>query len=228
MGPYQLWDCQDFGYREGVATTQGPGAGRRERKKAATRNAIAEAAMRLFVERGYDRVTVREVAEEADVSATTLLNYFPTKESLVFDRAADIEASLVRAIVERALGVSPLAALRAHVQERVTRATSAGGDAARFRALVQSALPLVHYERDQWLRHQDVLAAALAEGSGLPADDQGCRLVAAFALQTLTLAFSAEKPLLVVDLAFDLIERGWQQPMADHKAAGRLGNERQT
>ncbi|HWO62981.1 MAG TPA: helix-turn-helix domain-containing protein, partial [Umezawaea sp.] len=60
-------------------------AGRRERKKAATRQALADAALRLFLERGFDAVGVREIADAADVATTTLFKYFPTKESLVFD-----------------------------------------------------------------------------------------------------------------------------------------------
>jgi AcrR family transcriptional regulator len=58
--------------------------GRRGRKKEATRRAIAEAAMRLFLERSFDRVTVAEVAETADVSVNTVFNHFPTKEDLFF------------------------------------------------------------------------------------------------------------------------------------------------
>jgi AcrR family transcriptional regulator len=189
-----------------VTTAQG--TGRRERKKATTRKAIADAALRLFLERGYEGVTVREVAEEADVSATTLLNYFPTKESLIFDRDTDIETSLVRAVVERPAGATPLDALRAHLRDRVARDSSTG-DGPRFRRLVQSAKPLLDYERAMWLRHLDALAAALAGASELPADDHGCRLVAAYALQTLTLAFGADNPGGIVDLGFDVIEHGW-------------------
>ena len=181
--------------------------GRRERKKAATRAAIAAAARRLFLERGFDGVTVREVAEEADVSATTLLNYFPTKEALVFDRDADIEAALVRSVVERPAGTAPLAALRAHLHERATFATTAPG-AATFREFVRSARSLVDYERAMWLRHQEALAVALAQESGRPADDPQCRLIAAFAVQTLTVAVGAEDPGQVIDLGLDLIERG--------------------
>ena len=65
--------------------------GRRERKKAATRQALADAALRLFLEHGYDQVTVRDIAEAADVSTTTLFKHFPGKEALVFDEDADHE-----------------------------------------------------------------------------------------------------------------------------------------
>jgi AcrR family transcriptional regulator len=191
-----------------VTETRATEAGRRERKKAATRKTIAEAALRLFLERGYDGVTVRDVAEEADVAATTLLNYFPTKESLVFTRGADIEASLLSALAERPAGVSPLAALRAHFKERVALAASSAG-AAQFRALVESAGPLIQYERDLWLRLQETLAVAIAESSELAANDRSCCLAAAFALQTFTIALRSENPIATVDLGFDIIEQGW-------------------
>lgn len=61
-----------------------------------------------------------------------------------------------------------------------------------------------------WLRHQGALAAALAEAGGLPADDPRCRLVAAFALQTPTLALGSPHPAATVDACFELIASGWQ------------------
>lgn len=80
--------------------------GRRERKKAATRQAIADAALRLFLERGYDDVGIREIAEAADVSTTTLFKHFPVKEALVFDEDAENEARLLAAVRERPAGQS--------------------------------------------------------------------------------------------------------------------------
>ncbi|WP_028933598.1 TetR/AcrR family transcriptional regulator [Pseudonocardia spinosispora] len=187
--------------------TQEPLVGRRERKKAATRKAIADAALRLFLEHGYDKVTMREVAEEADVSATTLLNYFPTKETLVFDHDADVQASLVAAITDRPAGTSAVTALHQHLKERAVHASAAPG-ATRFRVLVQSEAALTKHERDMWLRHQDALTAAVAEAEHLPSDDRTCRLVAAFALQTLIVAMDSDDPSSTIDLGFALIEHG--------------------
>jgi AcrR family transcriptional regulator len=93
-----------------MATT--PQRGLRERKKEQTRQQIAETARRLFSERGFERVTVVEVARGADVSEQTVFNYFPTKEDLVYWRLGAFEAQLLQAIRERAEGESVLAAFR--------------------------------------------------------------------------------------------------------------------
>ena len=67
-----------------------PRLGLRERKKQQTRELIAETARRLFTERGFERVTVAEIARAAEVSEQTVFNYFPTKEELVFWRLGDV------------------------------------------------------------------------------------------------------------------------------------------
>ncbi len=79
--------------------------GLRERKKRQTREAIAAAAMELFQARGFEDVTVAEVAAAADVSEKTVFNYFPTKEELVFSRGEDRLDEHVDAIRNRVPGV---------------------------------------------------------------------------------------------------------------------------
>ena len=86
--------------------------GLRESKKLHTRQQIADEAMRLFVTRGFDHVTVAEVAAAAGVSEKTVFNYFPTKEDLFFDEVPKREAVLVEAIRGREPGESILGALR--------------------------------------------------------------------------------------------------------------------
>jgi AcrR family transcriptional regulator len=86
--------------------------GLRERKKEQTRRLIAETARRLFSERGFERVTIAEIAEAADVAVQTVFNYFPTKEDLVYWRLASFEGELLTAVRERPPGTSALEAFQ--------------------------------------------------------------------------------------------------------------------
>lgn len=108
--------------------------GLRERKKVKTRLAISRIATELFNERGFDAVTVAEVAAAAEVSVATVFNYFATKEELFYDREADIIAAHCRYVRERAPGESILAALR--------RALHAAIDAA-FRTDIDPSVPRI-------------------------------------------------------------------------------------
>jgi AcrR family transcriptional regulator len=87
-------------------------AGLRERKKQRTRSQIADAAARLFAERGYEQVTVSDVARAADVSEQTVYNYFPAKENLVLDQDEALRDRLIQLVRDRPPGVSPAAAIR--------------------------------------------------------------------------------------------------------------------
>src|SRR5215204_5079341 len=92
--------------------------GLRERKKQQTRELIADAARRLFVERGFDGVRVAEVARAADVSEKTVFNYFPTKEDLVYWRLETFEDELLEAVRSRDPGETVLAAFGRFVLAR--------------------------------------------------------------------------------------------------------------
>ena len=92
-----------------AATTEGL----RERKKRQTREVIARAAMRLFVARGFDEVTVADVARAADVSEKTVFNYFPAKEDLVLHGGEERRAALIEAIRTRPAGTSIVELFRA-------------------------------------------------------------------------------------------------------------------
>jgi AcrR family transcriptional regulator len=91
----------------------------RELKKARTRRQIADAAARLFAERGYEHVAVTDVARAAEVAEQTVYNYFPTKEQLVTDREDQIQDRLCDLIRSRPQGVTPAAAIRDFVLETV-------------------------------------------------------------------------------------------------------------
>ncbi|MFJ5776094.1 TetR/AcrR family transcriptional regulator [Streptomyces sp. NPDC093094] len=189
--------------------------GRRERKKAATRQAIADAALRLFLERGYDDVGIREIADAADVSTTTLFKHFPVKEALVFDQESDLESGLLAAVRERAPGRSIPDALREHALRH--RRAGAGSD-PRFTAfleLVNSTPALRDYHQAMWLRHTAALAQVITEESGRPAGDPACTALAHFALEAPHAARAHDDPQEVITRAFDLLDSGWRNLTRD-------------
>jgi AcrR family transcriptional regulator len=183
--------------------------GRRERKKAATRQALADAALGLFIERGYDAVTLHDVAEAADVSTTTLLKHFPSKEALVFDEETDQEAGLVAAVHDRAPGTTIPQALCVYVKRVRIHADHSDARRAAFFDLVTSTPALSDYAHRMWMRHQDALAQAIAHDVGAPPDDLRCAALARFALEASALARRATDPEQAVDAAFELLENGW-------------------
>ncbi|UYQ62974.1 TetR family transcriptional regulator [Streptomyces peucetius] len=95
--------------------------GLRERKKRLTYRAISDAAIALFLERGFDAVSVAEVAAAADVSKPTLFRYFPAKEDLALHRFADHEDEAARVVAARPADVAPLEALRRHYLDGLSR-----------------------------------------------------------------------------------------------------------
>lgn len=183
--------------------------GRRERKKAQTRKALADAALRLFLEHGYDKVGVRDVAEAADVSVTTLFKHFPSKEALVFDEDEDIEAALVSAVRDRAPGRSVLHSLREHLV--ATWATRRIDDPAVIAhlPLVRETPELLEYWDRMWRRHEFALAAAIAEAAGAPEGDLRSAALARFAMDTTSLIRGQEDQPQAMRELFDLIEGGF-------------------
>jgi len=139
--------------------------GLRERKKARTRRVIADAAARLFAERGYERVAVSDVAREAEVSDQTVYNYFQTKEQLVTDRDQLVRDELSRRIRTRAPGTTPAAAIREFVLGTVEgiRRIPAGqwrGELG-FLAVISPTVHRLSLEMSD--RQATALAAAIAE-----------------------------------------------------------------
>ncbi|MGV4986553.1 TetR/AcrR family transcriptional regulator [Streptomyces sp. NPDC001709] len=184
--------------------------GRRERKKAATRQALADAALELFLEHGFDAVSIRDIAEAADVSTTTLFKHFPSKEALLFDMDADVEEALVAAVRDRAPGTPLLQALREHTLRARGIKPEYDEQIAAFQRLASSTPALVDYHRRMWMRHERALAEAIAADAGAPADDPACAALAHLALEARTLAATAPDRVAAVNAAFDLLERGWE------------------
>jgi AcrR family transcriptional regulator len=152
-------------------------AGLRQEKKLQLRQAIADAALRLFVERGFDHVTVAEVARAAGVSEKTVFNYFPTKEDLFFDEAGAREQELLALIHDRAPGESILAALRRVNISQCRRALSDGF--SEFARVIEETPALQAKERALFARFSARLAEAIRDELGR---DQASASVAATAL----------------------------------------------
>ncbi|MDI3403698.1 TetR/AcrR family transcriptional regulator [Streptomyces cavernicola] len=143
--------------------------GLRARKKARTRDAIADAAVSLFLEHGFDRVSVNDVAAAAETSKPTLFRYFPTKEDLVLHRFADHQGEAARVVRERRSGTKPMTALRRHFRGGLDRYDPVTGlndhpEVVAFHRLVFTTPSLAGRLTRYQLEDEEVLAEALGEG----------------------------------------------------------------
>jgi AcrR family transcriptional regulator len=168
--------ARPIGLRERGAPEAKAG-GLRERKKARTRAAIREHALRLFHEHGYHETTVEQIAEAAEVSPSTFFRYFPTKEDVVLQDDFDVLA--VELFEAQPADLSPIAAFRA------TSAQMFGAmspeDLARLRETTELTfnVPEVRARAlDEFARTIDVMAAAIARRTGGSPDDFAVRNVA--------------------------------------------------
>jgi AcrR family transcriptional regulator len=162
-----------------------PTEGLRERKKRATRDAIAATARRLFAERGFDAVTVAEVAAAADVSEKTVFNHFPAKEDLVFAGGEARLAQLAAAIVQRPAGTSVLEVFRASSEAMLDAiAAGAGEDRLVVPRIVRDSPTLQQRLAAGWEHEAAALVAVIAQATGVDDDD----LVPAVVARTLAWA----------------------------------------
>ncbi|MFE0106614.1 TetR/AcrR family transcriptional regulator [Streptomyces sp. NPDC059009] len=161
-------------------------AGLRERKKQRMYQSISEAAIALFLEKGFDKVSVAEVAAAAEISKPTLFRYFPTKEDLVLHRFADHEDEAARVVTGRAAGESPLAALERHHLDAVARRDPVTGlsdhpQVLAFQRLLYGTPALVARIPGYQERSEAALAKALDDGgteAGLDARIAAAQIVA--------------------------------------------------
>jgi AcrR family transcriptional regulator len=155
-------------------TTQKMESGLRERKKQQTRQLIADTARRLFAERGFEAVTVAEVARAANVAEKTVFNYFPTKEELFYSRLEAFEEELLDAVRKRARGESILAAVRGFLmgQRGVLAMSSRAGDEEATEQLrtvtrvITESPALLARERQVFAQYAEALARLIAEETG--------------------------------------------------------------
>jgi AcrR family transcriptional regulator len=163
--------------------------GLRESKKLQMRQVIADEAMRLFVLRGFDHVTVAEVAAAVGVSEKTIFNYFPTKEDLFFDEVPRREAALVETIRGRAPGESILAALRRLQIAEAPRLCSPGFEL--FARIIEDSPALQAKELEVMARFASVLTDAIA--AELAVDERDSRIAASLLISVHRQVFRAAR-----------------------------------
>jgi len=181
--------------------------GLRERKRAQTRRALQQAAITLFLERGFDQVTVAEVADRANVALTTLFTYYPAgKVALVFDREEDRGAALAHAIEHRPAGTDPLSAVEAFMDSRLPF-TADDGERSDLLDLIFSTPQLRAHVRQNWIDCEDVLATELTAYDGL--NTSSARALARFVLESPDIAARESSPSTALRSIFANLRRGW-------------------
>ena len=156
--------------RSTATMTAPPEPGLRERKKAQTRELIADTARRLFLERGFDAVPVAEIARQADVAEKTVFNYFPAKEDLFYGRLEAFEEDMLAAIRERESGTSIVRAFRDFVMRSRGALQEEGKEATRqLRAVnrvITESPALQSREREIFARYTESLTELIAKETG--------------------------------------------------------------
>src|SRR5271163_5334793 len=183
--------------------------GRRQRKNAQTRAALADAALRLFLEKGYDAVSVKEIADAVDISVPTVFNHVPDgKEALIFDDGTERRESLLAAVRERPGGQSVMAALREFIAGRGPFVADSTPEFRRRTALIMTTPALRGYTRKLWISCEEPLAATIATEMGRPPDDLTARALARYVLEIPEFVGDEANPLDALNAVFDLLEYG--------------------
>jgi AcrR family transcriptional regulator len=179
----------------------------RERKRAQTRRALHQAAVRLFLARGFDDVTVAQIADDAGVALTTLFAYFPEgKVALVFEQDEDRAAALAQAVRDRPEDVDPLGAVEAFIDSRLPFAAD-DPHAKRLLDLIFTTPQLRAHVRKKWTDCEEVLTSLLAEQ--YEGDASGLRALSRFILDSPDIAANEPSPANALATIFANLRRGW-------------------
>ncbi len=165
---------------------------RRTRKRLATRQGISDAATRLFFERGFDHVTVDEIADAADVGRMTVFNHFPRKEDMFFDRDDEGRMALREALRQRDPRVAPIEALRLLAHRFVAEQSpyvEFSARSQRFIATVEGSETLKARARAIRDELAQVVTVALSECVRRDPADPDAHLAAGLLLATWSAAF---------------------------------------
>jgi AcrR family transcriptional regulator len=194
--------------------------GLRERKKRATRQAISNVATQLFTERGFDNVTVTEIAAAANVAKMTVFNYFARKEDLFFDREDESRELPRAALAGRSSGESPVEALRRLAHELLEKGhpfAKLTSGTSRFWRTVEQSPTLRARAREMRDALVNDLAKLIAEAVGNSRPDAIAHLAAASIMTTWTVAYAEAQRRqrqggtgdAVRSVFLDLIDRGF-------------------
>lgn len=198
--------------------------GLRERKKQRTHDELQRIATRLFLERGYDAVTVEEIAAEADVSNRTFYRYFASKEDLVLGDLAELVTDFSESLAARPADESALDAIRAVAQDVATLLAD-DAETNRARARIIEATPILQQRRIERQPHmEEALVPFVAERLGLDPDrDLLPRLIAACTVAAATVAVEQWSAHLVdeslaeqIDRALHVLEVGFGEQLRAH------------
>ena len=165
------------------------------------------AALELFLERGFDAVSVREIADRADVSPTTVFAHFPQKEALAFGDEDERHARLVAAVADRPPDTTISAALKAHYLAEIT--AFASEPQRSLLALMEETPALVEYAERMWFRHENALTEAIANEFKLAEPSAEIRFYVRFALQIQLSATRDTDPEPTINAGFRLLDEGW-------------------
>jgi AcrR family transcriptional regulator len=160
--------------------------GLRERKKQRTREQIVERAMALFDKRGFEHVTIADIAAAADIAPRTFFSYFPSKEDVVFHDFGRMFDAIKEHIDERAEGESTMDALRAFLVRLFAQLDHQDPAELCRRRVISASPSLQQYDRELVGRIEDVIADGLARDLGVAAGSLRARVVAAAAAAGLT------------------------------------------
>lgn len=146
----------------------------RERKKARTRAALREHALRLFREQGYQATTVEQIAAAAEVSPSTFFRYFPTKEALVL--GDDFDERVFEALGRQPADMPPVAAIRTSIREAVAAYGPAEWAELREMSALAMSVPEVRARAlDEMARTIDAMAGVVAKRAGRSPSDLAVR-----------------------------------------------------
>lgn len=206
-------------------------AGLRERKKQRTRMALVDAALDLFLAKGYEATTIDEIVAAVEVSQRTFFRYFATKEDVAISFAAEYDQVMVEALAARPPGERPFTALYEAMRIVLGAIEEGPDEGARFRKLrqvIETTPALVAAQMAQYSAAEKLLVTEIARRQGTdPDDDLRPQLLVAFYMSALRVGFEDcarhdiwDPGLIVrrvdeaVDMARNALKDGWDLPRA--------------